>query len=245
MPTAVLERTVEAVACERAPMHREAVGVSIESVPAAGPDTELVARLRAGDADAFRQVVMAWSPVMLHVARSFVASHASAEEAVQETWLAVVRGLDRFEGRSSLRTWVFGVLSNVARRQGVRERRVVPSSRFHDQDAGPTVDPLRFRPAGEQWAGGWRAGCAPRAWGPEVAAVSAETADLLATALAGLPARQRVVVELRDRDGLSADEVCGLLDLSPSNQRVLLHRARAKLRSRLEEYYSNDEVGSR
>ena len=224
-------------------MHHGAMGVSIESGPAAGPDTELVARLRARDGDAFRQVVVAWSPVMLHVARSFVGSHASAEEAVQETWLAVVRGLDRFEGRSSLRTWVFGVLNNVARRQGVRESRVMPSSRFHEEDAGPTVDPGRFRLAGEQWAGGWRAGCAPRTWGPEVAAVSAETDDVLVTALADLPARQRAVVELRDRDGLSADEVCDLLDLSPSNQRVLLHRARAKLRSRLEHYYSDDEVG--
>lgn len=219
--------------------------VTSESRAATRVDDDLVARLRAGDAEAFRHVVSAWSPVMLHVARSFVGSHASAEEAVQETWLAVIRGLDAFEGRSSLRTWVFGVLTNVARRQGVRESRTVPSSRFHDVDAGPTVDPGRFRPAGEQWAGGWRAESAPRARGPESAALSAEGEVVLAAALSELPARQRAVLELRDRDGLSADEVCELLELSTTNQRVLLHRARAKLRLRLEAYYLRDGSGSR
>jgi hypothetical protein len=173
----------EARGCDPARMQHGTVGVSIDSCPAAGRDTELVTRLRAGDADAFRQIVSAWSPVMLH----------------------------------------------VAGRQGVQESRMVPSSRFHEEDVGPTVDPGRFRPSGEQRAGVWRADCAPGTWGPEAAAVSAEPEDLLGTALADLPPRQWVVVELRDRDGLSADEVCNLLDFSPSNQRVLLHRARAKL----------------
>ena len=201
-------------------------------------DTELVDRLRAGDAAAFTGIVRGWSPAMIHVARQYVASHASAEETVQETWLAVIKGIDRFQGRSSLRTWVFHVLTNIARRQGTKESRTIPTSPVDDPDSGPTIDPNRFRPAGDQWAGGWRAEAAPRSWGPEAAALNAETRALLTAALTQLPQRQRVVVELRDVHGLSADEVCGVLALSPANQRVLLHRARAKLREHLETYYT-------
>jgi len=108
-------------------------------------------------------------------------------------------------------------------------------------DGGPTVDPNRFRPAGDRWAGGWRAEAAPRSWGPEAATLNAEARALLAAALARLPQRQRLVVELRDVHGLPADEVCGFLDVSPANQRVLLHRARAKLREHLESYYMGQE----
>jgi RNA polymerase sigma-70 factor (ECF subfamily) len=213
-----------------------------ESPPRPG-DAELVSRLRAGDAAAFRHVVQTWSPSMLHVARGFVATHASAEEVVQETWLAVIRGLDSFEERSSLRTWVFRILVNVARRRGVQDSKLVPWSHDTDDGLGPTVDPHRFRGSDDQWVGGWRADSAPRSWGPEARALTAETRELLLAALGQLPPRQRVVVALRDVDGLSADEVCAALDLSSANQRVLLHRARAKLRQLLEDYHRDELDG--
>jgi RNA polymerase sigma-70 factor, ECF subfamily len=204
----------------------------------ARPDQELVARLRAGDADAFGEIVRDWTPVMLHVARAFVSSHASAEETVQETWLALVRGLDTFEGRSSLRTWTFRVLTNIARRQGARESRSVSVAGLDGGDVGPTVDPRRFRGDEDEWAGGWRPEAAPRAWGPEIAVLSGEIRDLLTAALASVPARQRMVLELRDIAGLSAEEVCAVLDMTAVNQRVLLHRARARVRQQLEDYYT-------
>ena len=203
----------------------------------ARPDDELVARLRSGDADAFREIVRDWTPVMLHVARAFVSSHASAEETVQETWLALVRGLDTFEGRSSLRTWTFHVLANIARRQGVRESRSVSVAAV-DGDDGPTVDRRRFRGADDEWAGGWREDAAPRSWGPEAAVLSGEIRELLAAALAAVPARQRLVLELRDIAGLDSEEVCAILEMTPANQRVLLHRARARVRQQLEDYYT-------
>jgi RNA polymerase sigma-70 factor, ECF subfamily len=204
------------------------------------PDEELVARLRAGDAEAFTQIVRAWTPVMLHVARAFVSSHASAEETVQETWLALVRGLDTFEGRSSLRTWTFHVLANIARRQGVRESRTVSVAALDGTGQGATVDGRRFRGSEDKWAGGWRSEAAPRAWGPEVALLSGEIRELLAKALEAVPARQRVVLELRDVAGLGAEEVCEILDMTAANQRVLLHRARAKVRQQLEDYYTDN-----
>jgi RNA polymerase sigma-70 factor, ECF subfamily len=210
---------------------------------AAQPDAELVAQLRAGDAAAFRFIVKNWSPAMLHLARTFVSTHASAEEMVQETWLAVIKGLDRFEGRSTLRTWVFHVLANIARRRGVQESRVMPWSLDTDDGLGPTVDPARFRGPEDKWAGGFRADSVPRAWGPEAGVLSAEIRIVLLSALEQLPLRQRTVVALRDVDGLTSDEVCDLLDLSAANQRVLLHRARARLRELLEDYhYDSAEV---
>ncbi len=198
-------------------------------------EQDLVRRLRAGDAAAFTGIVRSWSPAMLHVARTYVSSHASAEEAVQETWLAVIKGLDGFEGRSTLRTWTFHVLANIARRQGVRERRTVAVG-VDGSDGGRTVDPARFRPAGEPWEGGWRAEAAPRSWGPESSLLSKESLGRIAVALDRLPPRQRVVLQLRDVDGLGAEEVCDILDLSSANQRVLLHRARARLRQELEDH---------
>ncbi|MGZ4567713.1 MAG: RNA polymerase sigma factor [Blastococcus sp.] len=207
-----------------------------------GAERLLLGRLRAGDQGAFTDVVRAWSPGMLQVARTFVGTAASAEEVVQETWLAVLRGLDGFEGRSLLRTWAFSILVNAARRQAVREGRQVPWSHA-DDGVGPTVDPARFRGPHDRWAGGWTEDGAPRAWGPEAAALSGEIRALLLRALDGLPARQRAVVVLRDVQGLSAGEVCSVLDLSEANQRVLLHRARAGLRRELEDYYRGRTEG--
>ena len=239
MPVGVLDRTVwDGVVVTEPGSRYPGVGMDVQPEPAMAGEEDLVDRLRAGDAATFTSIVRAWSPAMIHVARQFVASHASAEEAVQETWLAVIKGIDRFQGRSSLRTWVFHVLANIARRQGTKESRTVPTSPVEDPDSGPTVDPNRFRPAGDRWAGGWRAEAAPRSWGPESATLNAEARVVLTAALAQLPQRHRMVVELRDVHGLPADEVCSILALSPANQRVLLHRARAKLREHLETYYT-------
>ncbi len=203
---------------------------------AVGDDAELLGRLRAGDERAFGEIVRAWSPLLLRVAGSFVSTHASAEECVQEAWLAVIRGLDRFEGRSRLRTWVVGILVNVARRRAERDGRVIPWAAFVEE-SDPTVDPRRFRGPGERWAGGWTEQGAPRAWEPEAALLAGEAMALLLRGLEELPPRQRAVVTLHDVHGLSAEEVCTVLELSPGNQRVLLHRGRARLRQLLEDYH--------
>ena len=221
--------------------HQVRVEVDVPAPRAAGPDdSELVDRLRQGDEDAFAGIVSGWSPMMLRVARGHVSTDASCEEIVQETWMAVIRGLDRFEGRSSLRTWVFRILTNLAKTRGVREARSVPLSSWAPaDDGGPTVDPDRFRAADDQYPHNWTPLGAPTPWqpGPEQSAVAHETRKLLGAALQDLPERQREVVTLRDVHGLSSDEVCAALDLSPANQRVLLHRGRARLRAVLEDYY--------
>src|SRR3954468_16801378 len=205
---------------------------------------ELLDRLRAGDRTAFAELVDAWSPMLLRVARLHVSTHASAEEVVQETWLTVIRQLDRFEGRSSLRTWVFRILENQARSCGVRESRAMPwSSVFaadsRGEDAATTVPASRFRGPGDNWPGGWTPAGRPVAGHPprEDAAVAAEVRRELGVALDELPERQRTVVELRDVHGLSSEEVCARLGVSAGNQRILLHRGRARLRARLEDVY--------
>jgi RNA polymerase sigma-70 factor (ECF subfamily) len=203
----------------------------------------LLERLGAGDQSAFGELVDSWSPMLLRVALLHVSTRASAEEVVQDTWLAVIEQLERFEGRSSLRTWVFRILENQARSRGVRDARTLPwSSAFRGndtEDAGPTVDPSRFRGPGDRWPGGWTPAGRPARWEPppEDAAVAAEVRRELRTALDELPARQRTVVELRDVHGLTSHEVCERLGVSPANQRILLHRGRARLRARLEDVY--------
>lgn len=212
-------------------------------VPVAGEDG-LLPRLRARDEDAFTDVVRAWSPMMARVARLHVSTQASAEEIVQETWMAVARGIDAFEGRSSVRTWVFRILTNLAKTRGIREARCVPMSALDTdgEDGGPTIDPDRFRPAGEEWAGHWTSSGAPSSWPtPETAALGGEVRGRVADALTLLPERQRVVVTLRDVHGMGSDEVCAVLHISPANQRVLLHRGRAHVRASLEDYYRGSE----
>src|SRR3954454_22135172 len=226
------------------------LGSGVSTVAAAGlpggsgAQAELLERLRAGDRTAFAELVDGWSPVLLRVALLHVSTRASAEEIVQETWLAVITQLDRFEGRSSVKTWVFRILENLARTRGRREARSVPwSTAFpepREPDGGrPTVDPRRFRGPEDRWPGGWTLAGRPAPWHPppEDAAVAAELRRHLGDALAELPERQRTVVELRDVHGLTSDEVCVRLELSPANQRVLLHRGRARLRARLEDVY--------
>lgn len=200
-------------------------------------DAQLIADLRQRDEDAFARIVDAWSPGMLRVARCHVASHATAEEVVQEAWIGVLQGLDAFEGRSKLKTWAIRIVINIAKSRGRRERRVTPFSSL-SLDAGPTVDPDRFRPQGEPYAGGWRS--FPPSWPPlpESEALSSETHAIIGSAVAALPEAQRIVIALRDLDGYEASEVCDALDLSEGNQRVLLHRARSSVRQKLEDHYT-------
>jgi RNA polymerase sigma-70 factor (ECF subfamily) len=194
-------------------------------------DAVIVARLRERDEAMFAALIDAWSPGMLRAARAFVADEHAAQDVVQETWLGVLRGIAGFEGRSSVRTWAYRILCNRARSRGARDARLVPAG----DDAGPVVAPDRFRGPGEAYPGHWRGH--PAAWpSPEDGVLAGEARRQLAAALAGLPARQRIVVTLRDVEGYGSDEVCDLLELSAANQRVLLHRGRAALRAALEAY---------
>jgi RNA polymerase sigma-70 factor (ECF subfamily) len=200
-------------------------------------DDAIVAGVRSGDEAVFAQLLNDWSRSMLLLARTFVSTEASAEEVVQDTWLAVIRGIDGFEGRSSLRTWVYRILVNTAKKRGVRESRTVPWSSLGgvDDDRGPTVDPALFRDADDQYPGGWRS--FPGEWrSAEGSVLDGEVRTTVREAIDALPDRQRVVITLRDVLGHSSDEVCQMLELSGANQRVLLHRARAAVRTRLASY---------
>jgi RNA polymerase sigma-70 factor, ECF subfamily len=197
-------------------------------------EVALVAALRAGDEAAFGDLVDRYYGVMLRVARSYVATKEAAEDVVQETFLGVIQGIDRFEQRSSLRTWMFRILVNRAKTRGEREGRARPFSSLVLGPDEPAVDPDRFLNDG-RWAGFWSAPPAAEHL-PDATVLAAELGDHLAAAVAGLPAAQRTVLELRDVQGFSAAEVCDLLELSEANQRVLLHRARSKARTILEGY---------
>jgi RNA polymerase sigma-70 factor (ECF subfamily) len=200
-------------------------------------DAELVAALRGGDETAFAGLVDAWGPGMMRLARLHVPSQAVAEEVVQETWLAVLAGLDRFEGRSSLRTWVFSILLNRARTHGRRERRSLPfaSLREHWQERHdePAVAPERFQGPGDPRPGWWAS--PPARWGdPQALLEAREVRAAIDEAIEALPLRQRQVIVLRDVIGASSEETCELLDVAEGNQRVLLHRARSKVRAAIE-----------
>jgi RNA polymerase sigma-70 factor, ECF subfamily len=200
------------------------------------PDDELVAALRAGDEEAFASVVREWHAGLLRVARIFTPTRAVAEEVVQETWLRVLGALDRFEGRSSLKTWVFRILVNTAKTRAQRESRSIPFSALHDPARVPeaAVDADRFLADDHpQHPGGWES--PPREL-PEDRLIASETRDVIERAIEALPATQRAVISLRDVEGWSSDEVRNALDLSEVNQRVLLHRARARVRQALEDY---------
>lgn len=211
------------------------------------PDAELVARLCARDEAAFALLLDAWSGGMLRLARSFVSTPDSAAEVVQDVWLAVLRNIARFEGRSALKTWVYRILVNTAKRRAATEGRIVPLSSLAgpaEEPGGPTVDPDRFQSRDEPYPGHWRELPAP--WpSPEQHILGDELRARLEQALAALPARQRIVITLRDVEGYLADEVCSMLKISAANQRVLLHRARAHVRAHLEAYFAASGVGDR
>jgi RNA polymerase sigma-70 factor, ECF subfamily len=198
-------------------------------MPSASPSITL-------DEAAFQALVEQYYASMKRVARAYVQSDAVAEEVVQDAWLAIVAGIDRFEGRSSLTTWMFSILTNKAKTRGQRERRTIPLSCVGEPDPNaPAIDPDRFQGDDDAWPGHWAT--PPRPWQrPERRLLSLEAREEIKGALDALPERQRVVVTLRDVEGLDADAVCDLLELSPENQRVLLHRGRTRLRAALERY---------
>jgi len=203
-------------------------------------ERRLLQRLRAGDEAAFERLVMAMSGALLRVARSYVPSEPVAEEVLQDTWLGVLNGLDRFEGRSSVRSWIFSILLNQARTRGERERRTVPFATLGAREAAgdfTAVDADRFLPAdAAQWPHHWAT--PPRRWSesPEQALEDAETLAVVRAAIAELPEIQRLTITMRDLEGWPAEEVCDVLELTQGNQRVLLHRARSKVRAALERY---------
>jgi len=208
-----------------------------------GQDQALLERLKAGDEDAFMALVDKYGPLMLRIALTHVRTRAVAEEVVQEAWLGVLRGIQRFEGRSSLRTWLLRIVANLARTRAVREARSIPFSALAgaELDAeGPSVPPERFRGPQDRWAGHWAT--PPEPWNrPEHELLSAETRAQIVVAIDALPERQRRVITLRDVEGCSAAEVCNVLELSETNQRVLLHRARTKVRQALDDYLTTSE----
>jgi RNA polymerase sigma-70 factor (ECF subfamily) len=205
-------------------------------------DGKIVAALRVRDEYAFRTLFYRYYPMMKRVARSYVDSDAVAEEVVQETWLAVVTGIERFEGRSALGTWILSILIHQAKTQTARERRALPFCSFAQETEGETaLDANCLQRGDEACPGYWAA--PPRPWQkPDRRVLSLEARARLKDALAQLPERQRMIVGLRDIEGLSAEEVCGLLELSKVNQRVLLHRGRSRLRSVLAAYFDGRAV---
>lgn len=206
--------------------------------PDNGDERMLVAALRRGDEAAFVELVRLYGASLLRLARTFVRDAAVAEEVVQETWLAVLNGIDRFEGRSSLKTWIFQILSNRAKTRAVRERRSAPFSALaaDGDDDEAAVDADRFRGDGHRWAGHWAA--APSDWShlPEERLLGQETLERVNSAIEMLPPRQADVIVLRDVEGWSPEEVCAALGITDGNQRILLHRARSKVRAALEQY---------
>jgi RNA polymerase sigma-70 factor (ECF subfamily) len=203
-------------------------------------ESHLLDALRAGDEAAFCALVDSYSPMLLRVAQIHVGSRAVAEEVVQDTWVGVMRGLDRFEGRASLKTWLFKILTNTAKTRGARERRTVPFSSLAGQELDAdeaSVDADRFLPADHaQWPHHWALG--PTRWEtPEEELLTGETRALILEAIEKLPPAQRAVITLRDIEGWPSEEVREALEVSEANQRVLLHRARSKVRTVLESYF--------
>ncbi|MCI0552763.1 MAG: RNA polymerase sigma factor [Anaerolineae bacterium] len=203
-------------------------------------ETSLLQSLRDGDVDAFTWLVEQYHTSLVRLARIYVHNTVIAEELAQETWLAVLQGLDRFEGRSSLKTWIFSILTNKAKTRSQRENRSVSYTDLEESlhaSHEPTVDPSRFNsPAAERLPNHWAVN--PVSWEgiPEEILLSQETMNLVRQAINELPEHQRTVITLRDMNELSSQEICNILGISETNQRVLLHRARASVRQTLEEH---------
>lgn len=208
---------------------------SVRDPLAAERENELVEALRAGEEAAFAALVERYHSSLVRMARMYVRERSVAEEVAQETWLAVLNGIDRFEERSSLKTWLFRILTNRAKTRGERESRSVPFSSIGDPEE-PAVDPDRFRPEGERYAGGWKEFPTPWEGDPEERLLAGEARRLILETIEQLPPTQRAVITLRDIEGFDAEDVCNVLDVSDTNQRVLLHRARSRVRAALEQY---------
>jgi RNA polymerase sigma-70 factor (ECF subfamily) len=208
-----------------------------QAVDAASDEAELLDRLRAGDEDAFETLVERHWGAMVAVARTYVSSRAVAEEVVQDAWIGILKGLDRFEGRSSLRTWIMRIVANTAMRRGGAEARSVPFSSLAPEGEEAAVDADCFRSSDDAFPGHWRA--YPGNWSvlPEQIVLGRETLEVVTRAIEELPASQRTVIALRDIHGCSSDEVCSALDIGGAHQRVLLHRARSRVRAALERHF--------
>lgn len=202
-------------------------------------EAALLEALRRGEEAAFLALVERYHTALVRLALVYLGDRVRAEDAAQEAWVGLLRGLNRFEGRSSLKTWLFRILVNCAKTRAVRDARAISFSDLWDaepEQGEPAVDPDRFFGAGHRWAGHWSD--PPRAWDhlPDERLLAAETRGMLRRAIEALPPGQRAVVTLRDIKGFTAAEVCNVLGLSETNQRVLLHRARSALRRTLDEY---------
>lgn len=212
------------------------------TLPAVADEVALIEALRRRDEAAFVELVDRYHASLVRLAQLYVADRAAAEEVVQDTWLGVLQGIDRFEGRSSFKTWLFRILTNKAKTRGVREARSVPFSTLFQAETEadePAVEPDRFLPPEHQWAGSWAAD--PGNWTaqPETRLLSRETLARIRSAIDALPLAQREVITLRDVEGWSSDEVRNALQITETNQRVLLHRARAKVRAALADYLAD------
>jgi RNA polymerase sigma-70 factor (ECF subfamily) len=206
-------------------------------------EERLLSALRAGDEAVFTELVRTQTPSLIRLARLNLGDLAAAEEVVQETWVGFLDSLERFEGRASVRTWLYRILLNKARTRQSKDARTVPFSSIEDEGLPyePSVDPGRFRGGDDQWPGHWVS--APPSWSdiPEDRFLASETFRVVDEALRGLPPAQRELVTLRDIDGWSSTEVCNVLGLSETNQRVLLHRGRSRVREALERHLSEEE----
>jgi len=221
------------------------IAIELDAFVASPEDTRTVAALKAGDEAAFMRLVAQYGPSMLRVALLYVKTRAVAEEVVQDAWLGVLKGIDRFEGRSSLKTWIFRILTNTAKTRSEREGRSLPFSALtpSDLEAGePSVDPDRFLGDDERWANHWSS--SPRRFDtlPEGQLLSQESMAVVQDAVEALPEAQRVVLTMRDIVGFESEEVCDALGISEVNQRVLLHRARTRVRRALETYVEAAEA---
>lgn len=219
--------------------------VEAETYASSEADIRTVEALRAGDEGAFMELVQTYGASMLRVALLFVKTRAVAEEVVQDAWLGVLSGIHRFEGRSSLKTWIFRILTNTAKTRAEREGRSIPFSSLAPDElelGEPSVDPDRFLPDGERWTSHWAS--SPRRFDemPEGRLLSSETMGVVQRVVEVLPDAQRIVLTMRDIAGFGAEEVCDELGISEVNQRVLLHRARTKVRRALEEYLEGEEA---
>jgi RNA polymerase sigma-70 factor (ECF subfamily) len=225
------------------PVQQVATGGKLTGMVASADDLLLIEQLRNGNEAAFVSLVDRYATAMLRLAMVYVKTWMVAEEVVQETWMAVLEGLNRFEGRSSLKTWIFHILTNCAKTRAQREGRSIPFSSLPDIDtdhAEAAVELDRFLPADHQWAGHWVS--FPSNWEemPEERLLSQETRACLDRAIEALPPSQREIILLRDIEGWTSDETCCVLGISEGNQRVLLHRARSKVRGVLEKYFQEE-----
>jgi RNA polymerase sigma-70 factor (ECF subfamily) len=199
-------------------------------------EADLLERLRSGDERAFESLVDTYYGTMLSIAQSYVKTRAVAEEVVQDAWMGVLKGLDRFEGRSSLKTWIISIVINIAKTRGVREARSVPFAALAAEGEEAAVDPQRFRGPDDAFPGHWWA--YPANWSelPDEVLLARETLGVVTRAIEDLPDAQRIVITMRDVAGCSPEEVCRSLEITEGNQRVLLHRARSRVRTALERH---------